>query len=77
MVRFIDKPLLYCEVATFRLLVEGARPSGEETKLDHLQVALAKSTDVCQIVKFIRAMLLKARDDLTADILIAPDGLIV
>jgi hypothetical protein len=41
-VRFIDKPLLY-------------RDEGEP---DHLRAAFAKSTDVFQIVKFIRAMLL-------------------
>jgi hypothetical protein len=59
MVRFIGKPLLYCGVAVFGLLVEGSRPSVEETKPDHLRVAFAKSTDVFQIVKFIRAMLCK------------------
>jgi len=58
-VRFIDKPLLYCDVAVFRLLVEGSQASGEEGEPDHLRVAFAKSTDVFQIVKFIRAMLLR------------------
>jgi hypothetical protein len=56
-VRFIDKPLLYCDVAVF-MLVEGARASGEAAEPDHLRVAFAKSTDVFQGVKFIRAMLL-------------------
>jgi len=77
-VRFIDKPLLYCDVAMFRLLVEESRAPGEEEKSGHHQVAFAKSTDVFQIVKFIRAMLLIARADLTtSDVLIASDGLIV
>jgi hypothetical protein len=77
MVRFIGKPLLYCDVAVFGLL-EGSRASGEEARRDHLQVAFAKSTDIFQIVKFIRAMLLIARADLTtSDVLIASDGLIV
>jgi hypothetical protein len=59
-------------------LVEGSRASGEKREPDHLRVAFAKSTDVFQIVKFIRAMLLIARADLTtSDVLIASDGLIV
>jgi hypothetical protein len=57
MVRFIDKPLLYCDVAVFKLLIEGSRASGEKRVPDHLRGAFAKSTDVFQIVKFIRAML--------------------
>jgi hypothetical protein len=78
MVRFIGKPLLYCDVAVFGLLVEGSRMSGEEAKLDRPKVASAKSTDVFQILKFIRAMLLIARADLTtSDVLIASDGLLV
>src|SRR5262245_49178908 len=77
-VRFIGKPLLYCEVAVFGVLVGGSRASSEETRRDHHQVAFAKSTDIFQIVKFIRAMLLIARADLTtSDVLIASDGLIV
>jgi hypothetical protein len=78
MVRFIDKPLLYCDVAVFKSLVEGSQASGEEAKPGHRQGAFAKSTDVFQIMKFIRAMLLIVRDDLTAsDILIASESLIV
>ena len=57
MVRFIDKPLLYCDVAVFKLLIEGSRASGEKRAPDHLRVAFEKSTDVFKIMKFIRAML--------------------
>jgi hypothetical protein len=59
MVRFIDKPLLYCDVAVFKLLIEGSRASGENRTPDHLRVDFAKSTDVFQVVKFIRVMLLE------------------
>jgi hypothetical protein len=78
MVRFIGKPLLYCDVAMFGLLVEGSQASGEKTKSGRHQVTFAKSTDVFQIVKFIRAMLLIVRDDLTvSDIPIASERMIV
>jgi hypothetical protein len=78
MVRFIGKPLLYCDVAMFGLLVERSQAPGEKKKSGRHQVAFARSTDVFQIVKFIRAMLFDRRDGLTAsDILIASDGLIV
>src|SRR3977135_1223365 len=65
-VRFIDKPLLYCDVDVFRLLSERWRASGEEGEPDHLRAAFAKSTDVFQMVKFIRAMLLMVGDGMTA-----------
>ena|SRR5690349_18804847 len=75
MVRFIGKPLLYCNVAMFGLLLERSQASGEKTKSGRHQVALAKSTDVFQIVKFIRAMLLMVRDDQTlSDIPIASEN---
>jgi hypothetical protein len=62
----------------FRLLVEESRASGEEENSGHHQVAFAKSTDVFQMVKFIRAMLLIARADLTTSVvLIASESLIV